>query len=216
MSGRWLVALALIATACTDMPTGPGGSARLASNVSGLSFGVKEPGAPAVMRTLTIINEGTGTSGPLEVVIEGTGGAVFAIDSAASSCVGRRLAPAASCDVTVAFGGPAAGPQSATVFIDDGEGMDRLGVTLNGILQAILSVFIQGNGHGSVRVEPSGPGCEPVCALTLVSPTVTLTAIPAGDSNFVEWIGAPGCSTNTRCTLALIDINAVTVRFNLR
>lgn len=136
VTARWLMVLAFFTTACTDMPAGPGGSARLTTNVSGLSFGVKEAAGPAVVRTVTVTNEGNGTSGPLDVVIEGTGAAMFTIDAAASTCIDRRLAPGASCNVAVAFGGAAAGPQSATVFIDDGEGMDRIGVTLNGILQA--------------------------------------------------------------------------------
>lgn len=130
------VLIVLAATACTDMPAGPGSGARLTTNVTGLSFGVKEAEAPPVVRTLTVTNEGNGTSDPLDITIEGTGAASFRVDSAASPCVDLEIAPRATCGVAVTFGGSASGPQSATLFIHGGDGMDRIGVTLNGILQA--------------------------------------------------------------------------------
>lgn len=118
------------------MPGGPAGTARLTTNVPGLSFGVKEAADPPVVRTFAVANEGDATSGSLGITIEGTGGASFWIDTAASPCIGRELEAGTTCSVAIAFGGPAEGPQSATAFVDDGEGRDRIGVTLNGILQA--------------------------------------------------------------------------------
>lgn len=211
-----LALLVLLALAACSDSSSPPGVVRLTSNVSGLSFGVKEAGDPAVVRSLTITNEGTASSAPLEVTVEGTDAEVFRLDSAASSCIDMELAPAATCGIVLKFGGIAAGPQSASLFVDGGDGRPRIAVTLNGILQATLNVFAQGNGRGGVRAEPNGPACEAVCSLEFITPTVTLTPVPAADSRFVEWIGAPGCATTERCTLTLVDLNSVTVRFDLR
>ena len=208
--------LVLALASCSDMGTSPPGVARLTPGVTGLSFGVKEAGDPRVVRSVTITNEGSATSASLEVAIEGTGAAVFAVDEEASSCIDLELAPGASCSVVVSFGGAAAGPQSASLFIDGGPGIPRVAVTMNGILQALLNVFAQGNGGGGVRVEPDGPACDAVCSLTFIEPAVTLSPVPDAASRFVEWVGTPGCGTTERCTIPLVDLNAVTLRFELR
>ena len=213
---RSIALLALLAvSACSDAGTEPG-VITLTPSVTGLSFGVKEAGDPPVVRTFQITNNGTALSEPLVVTIEGTGAASFTVAEPASSCIDLELTPGESCVVSIQFGGTAAGPQSATAFVDGGQDGQRIGVTLNGILQAELNVFLQGSGQGGVRVQPDGPMCNAVCSLSLVVPTVTLVPVPAANSRFVEWIGAPGCATNEQCTLTLADLNAVTVRFDLR
>lgn len=209
-----LIALALLA-ACSDASTEPG-SVELSSNVSGLSFGVKEAGDEPVVRTFTITNDGTAMSNPLVVTIEGTGAEYFEIEEPESTCVDLELSPGETCIVSIEFGGPGAGPQSASAFVNAGDGLPRIGVTLNGILQATLNVFVQGTGSGGVRALPDGPQCTAVCSLTFVVPSITLTPAPAAGSRFVEWIGAPGCATNEQCTMTLTDLNTVTVRFDLQ
>lgn len=209
------LAFAFLAS-CSDDPTEPPGGAELAASVSGLSFGIKEAGQAEVVRTFTVTNTGTALSEPLIVTVEGTGADHFELNEAASTCIGLELTPDETCVVSISFGGAAAGPQSATAFVDAGDDEPRIGVTLNGILQATLNVYKAGTGQGGVRVAPDGPGCTAVCALTFVVPSVTLTPVPAAGSRFVEWIGAPGCATNEQCTLALIDLNTVTLRFELQ
>lgn len=210
-----LLALAFLA-ACSDDTTEPPGTVELSANVSGLSFGVKEAGDEPVVRTFTITNEGTAMSNPLVVTIEGTGAEYFEIEEPESTCVDLELSPGETCIVSIEFGGPGAGPQSASAFVNAGDGLPRMGVTLNGILQATLNVFVQGTGSGGVRALPDGPQCTAVCSLTFVVPSITLTPAPAAGSRFVEWIGAPGCATNEQCTMTLTDLNTVTVRFDLQ
>ncbi len=214
------VSLALLTTAllagCDDDSVQPPGSAELSANVSGLSFGIKEPGEPDVIRTFTVTNSGTDLSEPLVVSVEGTGAAFFELNEAESTCIDLELTPGETCTVSIAFGGQGAGPQSASAFVDAGDDEPRIAVTLNGILQATLNIFVQGTGQGSVRAEQDGQICSPVCALTFVVPTVTLTALPDAGSRFVEWTSPASCATNTQCTLTLIDLNTATVRFDLQ
>ena len=162
--------IALLAAAflagCSDGPIEPPGGAELSTNVSGLSFGVKEPGDPDVVRTFTVTNSGTALSEPLAVVVEGTGAAFFEINEPASTCIDLELSPGETCTVSITFGGQGAGPQSASAFIDAGDDEPRIGVTLNGILQATLGIVLQGGGHRSVRAGQDGPSCAPVCSLT--------------------------------------------------
>lgn len=201
---------------CGDDSVQPPGSAELSANVSGLSFGVKEAPGPDVIRTFTVTNSGTALSEPLVVTIEGTGAASFELNEAGSTCIGLELSPDETCVVSIAFGGTAAGPQSATAFVDAGDDEPRIGVTLNGIQQATVTIVAQGNGQGSVRAGQDGPSCSPACSLTFVVPTVTLTALPAAGSRFVEWTAPAACATNTQCPLTLADLNSVTVRFDLQ
>lgn len=210
-----LLALALL-TGCDDDSVQPPGSAELGASVSGLSFGVREAPGADIVRTFTVTNGGTAPSEPLVVTIEGTGAASFELNEAESTCIDLELSPDETCVVSISFGGTAAGPHSATAFVDPGDGEPRIGVTLNGIQQATVTVSLQGNGQGSVRAGQDGPSCSPVCSLTFVVPTVTLTALPAAGSRFVEWTAPASCATNTQCTLALSDLNSVTVRFDLQ
>ena len=210
-----LLALALL-TGCDDDSVQPPGGAELSANVSGLSFGVREAPGADIVRTFTVTNSGTALSEPLVVTIEGTGAASFELNDAESTCIDLELSPDETCVVSISFGGTVAGPQSATAFVDAGDDEPRIGVTLNGIQQATINVFKQGTGQGSVREGQDWPSCSPVCALTFVVPTVTLTALPAAGSRFVEWTAPASCATSTQCTLALSDLNSVTVRFDLQ
>jgi hypothetical protein len=210
-----LLTLALL-TGCDDDSVQPPGGAELSANVSGLSFGVREATGADIVRTFTVTNSGTALSEPLVVTIEGTGAASFELNEAESTCIDLELSPDETCVVSISFGGTAAGPQSATAFVDAGDDEPRIGVTLNGIQQATVSIIKQGTGQGSVRAGQDGPSCSPVCSLTLVTSTVTLTALPATGSRFVEWTAPVSCGTNTQCTLTLSDLNSVTVRFDLQ
>ena len=210
-----LLTLAFL-TACSDGPVEPPGGAELSANVTGLSFGVREAPGADIVRTFTVTNSGTALSEPLVVTIEGTGAASFELNEAQSTCVDLELSPGETCVVSISFGGTVAGPQSATAFVDAGDDEPRIGVTLNGIQQATVSIIKQGTGQGSVRAGQDGPSCSPVCSLTFVTSTVTLTALPAAGSRFVEWTAPSSCATNSQCTLTLSDLNSVTVRFELQ
>ena len=210
-----LLTLALL-TACDDDSVQPPGGAELDANVSGLSFGVREAPGADIVRTFTVTNSGTALSEPLVITIEGTGAASFELNDAQSTCIDLELSPDETCVVSISFGGTAAGPQSATAFVDAGDDEPRIGVTLNGIQQATVAINVQGNGQGTVRAGQDGPSCSPVCSLTFVTSTVTLTALPAAGSRFVEWTAPAACATNSQCTLTLSDLNSVTVRFELQ
>jgi hypothetical protein len=79
-----------------------------------------------------------------------------------------------------------------------------------------LSVATAGTGSGTVTTYPGGIGCPGDCSETYAPSTaVTLIAIPAGDSTFTGWSGAPDCTdglvtlaTDTNCT-ATFDALAV-------
>ncbi len=206
----------VLLTGCGDDSVQPPGGAELSANVSGLSFGVREAPGADIVRTFTVTNSGTALSEPLAVAIEGTGAVSFELNEAESTCIDLELSPDETCVVSISFGGTAAGPQSATAFVDAGDDEPRIGVTLNGIQQGTVSINLQGNGQGTVRAGQDGPSCSPVCSLTFVTSTVTLTALPAAGSRFVAWTAPAACGTNSQCTLTLSDLNSMTVRFDLQ
>jgi hypothetical protein len=65
----------------------------------------------------------------------------------------------------------------------------------------VLTVAIAGTGLGSVTSSPAGISCGASCSIGLpLSSSVTLTATPAGGSEFKGWNGA-GCSGTGLCTV---------------
>ena len=67
-------------------------------------------------------------------------------------------------------------------------------------------------GSGTVTSSPAGINCGTTCSARFdPNTTVTLTARPDKGSRFLGW--QHGCSTKTRCTIALNSAQSVTARF---
>ena len=178
-------------------------------------FGRRSALAEPIVKGILIQNTGGSPSAPLTATLEGPGKAGFVIEPAGSNCVGRRLAPGASCNVVVSMSGQASGPVSATLVVGGtGDEDQRAVVALTGVIESKLNVYYQGVGHGFITESAHGTSCVATCTLTLDVPTVTLTALPDPQSTFAGWTGVPGCGTSASCTMTLIDLNAVTVRFD--
>ncbi|WP_444996962.1 InlB B-repeat-containing protein [Aliikangiella sp. IMCC44359] len=79
-----------------------------------------------------------------------------------------------------------------------------------------VSVKIQGDGKGQVTSEPAGIDCNQSCQadFTKDSGSITLTAVPADDSVFVEWSG--DCEGGSTCTVDSSGNHSVTAIFNLK
>lgn len=205
-------ALAGLLTACDDDPAGS--PAVLSGNPAIVDFGRRNAGAPATVRSITIQNVG-GSRGPLlGASISGPGRAGYAIVTAQSTCLGRRLAASETCTMVVSLSGQASGPLSATLRVGGGDEEVQTLVSLTGTIESLLNVYYQGTGHGSVTESAHGQSCVQICTLTLDVPTVTLTALPDPQSTFAGWVGMPGCGTSATCTMTLIDLNVATVRFD--
>ncbi|HEX8851525.1 MAG TPA: hypothetical protein VF761_18500 [Gemmatimonadaceae bacterium] len=212
---RFLGALLLAAAiaACDSDPTAT--AAFLTSTQPAVDFGRRDVTSAQVVRAIHIQNTGGSASGALGVSITGPGAAGFRIDTAGSTCIGHRLAPNAGCDVAVRLDGQASGPLTATLVVTGaGANSQSALVALSGTLVSKLNVYYQGTGHGTVTESAHGTSCIATCTLDLDVPTVTLGAAPDPQSSFAGWVGAPGCGTSPTCTMTLIDLNAVTVKFD--
>lgn len=210
-----LIPVALAATFLTACDNDPANApAMLRATPTSVDFGRGNPNSGPIVRSITIENAG-GSRGPvLSASLSGAGKAGFAVLPGGSTCIGRRLAAGESCTVAVALGGLASGPVSATLRVGGGDEEAQTTVALTGVLESLLNVYYQGVGHGTISVSGQNLSCDQVCTLVLDVPTVTLTAQPDPQSTFVGWIGVPGCGTSASCVLPLIDLNAVTVRFD--
>lgn len=214
-ASRLLAALLLagLVAGCDSDPTAT--AAFLTSTQPSVDFGRRDVTATQVVRAIHIQNTGGSASDLLAVSIFGPGAAGFRIDTAGSTCIGQRLAPNAGCDIAVRLDGQASGPLTATLqVIGGGPESPAALVTLSGTLVSKLNVYYQGTGHGTVTESAHGNSCIATCTLDLDVPTVTLSAVPDPQSTFVGWTGAPGCGTSSTCTMTLIDLNAVTVKFD--
>jgi hypothetical protein len=78
-----------------------------------------------------------------------------------------------------------------------------------------LSVGINGNGSGSVRIDPGGTRCSANCSKSFATGTaITLTATADSGSSFSGWSGG-GCSGTGTCSLTLTADQTITATFDL-
>ena len=78
-----------------------------------------------------------------------------------------------------------------------------------------LSAAINGNGTGSVRIDPGGTLCGATCSKSFATGTgVTLTANAGSGSSFSGWSGG-GCSGTGTCSLTLTANQTITATFDL-
>lgn len=76
-----------------------------------------------------------------------------------------------------------------------------------------FTVTTAGAGSGTVTSSPAGLTCPPTCAAAVVSgTTLTLTATPAGGSEFGGWSGS--CSGTGTCTITVTAAGAATATFS--
>ena len=67
-----------------------------------------------------------------------------------------------------------------------------------------LTVRKTGSGRGTVTSSPAGINCGATCAYTFGGGmSVTLTATPATNSNFIKWRGLSGCDTRRSCVVRM-------------
>ena len=79
-----------------------------------------------------------------------------------------------------------------------------------------LTILKAGSGTGTVTSDVGGIDCGSTCQATFESGTVvTLTANPAGDSNFVAWSGDLTSTTNPD-TITMDGDKTVTATFDLK
>jgi hypothetical protein len=77
-----------------------------------------------------------------------------------------------------------------------------------------LTIAKAGTGSGTVTSSAGGINCGTTCAAEFDSGTsLTLTAIPAGNSTFAGWSGA--CSGNGNCPVTIDAAKTVTATFGL-
>lgn len=141
-------------------------------------------------------------------------GAAAVLQDAAKSKLGRYLTPAEVrqyltstgeliTDSKVAVTKPLVNLEAAVARIPGGA-------------QPNLSVHLQGSGSGSVASAPAGIACtgsnRSCIAPFSQGTTVTLTATPAADNEFVTWIGA-GCPSTGTCTVAMSQDQQVWATF---
>ncbi len=78
-----------------------------------------------------------------------------------------------------------------------------------------LSVATLGTGSGTVTSDPSGIDCGGACVASFaLGATVTLTAAPALDSDFVGWSGA-GCAGLGTCAVSMSANRSVSATFDI-
>ena len=76
-----------------------------------------------------------------------------------------------------------------------------------------LTVTRTGLGNGAVTSLPAGINCGATCsAIYAAGSIVTLTAVPANDSQFNGWSG--DCSGTAACVVSMTQIHNVTARFD--
>jgi hypothetical protein len=77
----------------------------------------------------------------------------------------------------------------------------------------VLTVTKAGNGSGTVTSSPAGINCGQACQAAFDSGTqVTLTAVAAPGSVFVEWVGG-GCTGTAPCTVTLTADTPIVASF---
>lgn len=91
-------------------------------------------------------------------------------------------------------------------------------VTANFALKPVLTVVKAGSGSGTVSSTPAGIDCGSDCSEAyLPNSTVSLTAVPAANSQFAGWIGP--CAGNQALPMCVVTLDAarsVTATFTIK
>ncbi len=110
-----------------------------------------------------------------------------------------------------------AAPGTTTITATDASGNSgSTTLTVQSTSEPTLSVVKTGGGSGTVTSNPPGINCGADCHESYSSSTsVTLTATPAGNSNFAGWTGCDAVSGAT-CTVMVAGGKTVTAAFELK
>ncbi len=166
---------------------------------------------PAVLRNLQVLMSGSGSgnvrSTPVGVdCTSGTCNAAFPEGSTV-----QLVATAVMGSAFRDWGGACAGNASVCSVVMS----DARTVIANFTTVATLTVVRTGAGTGTVISLPAGIACGTDCSETYaVGAGVTLSAMPAAGSRFVQWSGACGSAADA-CSLTLIGDTVLVAEFAL-
>ncbi len=174
----------------------------LAAEPSELSFGEQRIGTTSNPRIVTLHNSGVGPIAVDRVTLVGAAGGDFVVDS--RQCVGRPLAPGASCTMLVTFGPHEPGPRLAALEI--GSGQDG----------APLIVGLQGTGvAGAVNPEEDCQGLrlttEVVSQGTSPLPGATLARSVDVSEDGIGGALVVGAAVRGTCSLTTLGLPRETV-----
>jgi serine protease AprX len=177
-------------------------------------FSKTKEGRVSLPQTFTVTNRGS--KDLIVDVISLSGIDPFDFLVLTDACSGQILEPVGTCAIEVAFGPTSGGSKSAELLIssdDPDENPYRIRLSGKGLERYNLDVAISGSGAGKVVSEPPGIDCGGDCS-GLFGPgtTVTLRAIPEGDSRFGGWSGC-NSSYGKTCQVIMGGDKTVTSTF---
>ena len=108
-------------------------------------------------------------------------------------------------------------PTSGVSFASDDAFNDydmSTGTPFTIVVGQTLTVNKTGSGTGTVTADSGPINCGATCSGVYPGTTVTLTAAPAGGSNFIGWSGS-GCSGTGTCVVTVDAAKTVTAQFDL-
>jgi hypothetical protein len=196
--------------------TGTGvGEAVVSVSTNRIDFGPVEIGSDPVTEALKVTNSGPAPLTLTSLGIEGEQAADFAVSSEATTCSTEKpLAPAASCEIAVAFAPEAVGESSATLVIQhEGTGGS-----------SEVALVGQGEGQVEASLEPdtvdfgdvgigSASEPEPLTVSNTGTADLPLATIAIEGSNARDFEVQPDGSCRSGATLAAGDECTVAVAF---
>jgi hypothetical protein len=185
----------------------------LVTDPNNLDFGAAVVGRISAEKTVKLTN--SGRIGVRTPRIEASNPA-FLVQG--SNCP-ELLSGLASCEVRVAFNPSLPGKVDASLTFREGAELVK-SVALSGVGEAgaVLTVTKSGTGTGAVRSGETPPRidcgatCEAAYSIEGGAPSITLTATPDLDSEFVKW-SDPACVDTGPCTLTLDQSKTVEAEF---
>jgi hypothetical protein len=162
---------------------------------------------------LTVTKEGSGsgkvTSSPAGIDCGSTCSALF--DHGTEVTLSQE---AASGSEFVGWGGACSGTGACKVTISEAKEV-KATFNLKATPKFKLTVKEEGTGSGTVTSSPAGIECPPTCSAEFEEgKEVTLSASPAGGSEFAGWSGS-GCSGTGSCKVTMTAAKEVTATFTL-
>lgn len=165
----------------------------------------------------TVVNKGNTAFTIVQTEFAGADAGHFEI--VGQNCFNEVILPGSNCTIRTNFSPSSSGEKSTNLLVGtDNSAIPVASRTLSGIggFPYLLTVSKSGNGSGTVSSTPQGIDCGTNCATAFNTGTqVALTAVPANDSNFVDWSGA-GCTGNDLCIVTIESDITVTSSFALK
>ena len=194
---------------------GPARMSSIAATPQTYDFGSVPVGSTSQNQTFTITNSGYNNLVLGTVSIGGVNSGDFAKRS--DACSSATLAPSSSCSVTIAFAPLAEGSRNASLTIPSNDyDTPVLSIVMSGTATVgQFTLTVNKSGNGTVSSSPAGISCGTTCAGTFsAGTTVTLTAAPASDSQFMGWAGA--CSGTGGCVVTPNANTTVSAMFAIK